>query len=150
MEAVAKKSLPVIMPARFGLAESKRNDWIADIPSGVTLEDVMEPSYWAHVGEQMQPLDHIEVRAEDGSWIAYLLVKMCERNYAKVALDRIVKLEVSAEAPVESIKHKVEWKGPHHRFVVIRTADSQMLQNGFATRDLAAAWLKDHEKTVGT
>lgn len=148
MEAAARKSQPVIMPDRVGLAESKRNDWVVDLPVDVTLEEAMEPSYWAHVAEQMQPLDHIELRAEDGSWIGFLIVRMCEKNYAKVALDRIVKLEVSMEVPAESVKHKVEWKGPHHKFVVVRIADSQMLQNGFATRDLAIGWMKDHEKTM--
>lgn len=148
MEIAAKKTSATLMPERMGLAEDKRHDWIIDIQLNVTLDDVLEPSYWAHVAAQMDPLDHVEVRAEDGSWIAYLIVSFCERNYAKMVVDRVVKLETSKAAPVASIKHKVEWKGPVNKFAVIRVSDSQMIKFGFRTKDLAYAALQDHEKAL--
>jgi len=137
------------MPERAGFAEDKRHDWVMDIPSGVSLEQIMEPSYWSMVSAQMDPMDHIEARAEDGSWIAYLIVTICERNYAQVVLDRVVKLQFNDEIPSESIKHRVEWKGPHHKFCVIRLSDSQMLHSGEKSKELAFAWMQNHEKTSG-
>ena len=149
-EATARKSLPTCMPERIGLAENKRHDWVVDVPISVCLEDVMEPSYWAHVSAEMDPLDHIEVRSEDSSWVADLIVQFCERNYAIVVLKQLVKLDPTTEVPITSIKHKVEWKGGIHRWSVIRLADSQMLQSSFKSKELAHAWLIEHEKTVGT
>jgi len=144
-----KKGSPVLMPERIDLAEFKLNDWVADLPNSVTLEEAMEPSYWAHTAERMNPGDHIRVRAEDGSWIAYLIVVYCERTYARVVLDRVVKLGTDTSIPITSLKHRVEWKGPLHKHSVIRLSDSEMIRDGFRTREEAAVWLSDHEKTLG-
>lgn len=143
-----KKSMPVLMPDRIGHAEDKRHDWVVDLPITVTLEQALEPSYWAHVAAQMEPLDHIELRSEDGAWVAYLIVSFCERNYAKVVLDRVIKLESSDEVPLSTVKHKVEWKGPSLKFCVIRVSDSQLLQSGMREKHTAHAWMIEHEKTL--
>lgn len=148
MEAAKKLSRPVMMPERIGLAEDKRNDWVATLPHGVTLAEAMDPSYWAPVADTFTPLDHIELRAEDGSEVHFLIVRYSERNYAYVHLDRTVKLVVDQEAPVSSINHKVEWKGPHLQYAVIRTSDSKMLQSGMRKKDDAIAWMTQHEKTL--
>lgn len=140
------KDSPVLMPERFGEAESMRHDYVVNAPVGVTLEQVMDPSYWAHVAKEMVPFDHVQVRAEDGSWVAYLVVVSAERNYAIMHLDRVLKLDQTPDVPVESAKHKVEWKGPHHKFCVIRIADSAMLQSQFKTKGEANDWLRNHEK----
>lgn len=149
MEAAARKSHPMLSRERFALAEEQRHDFIANIPSGTTLEEVMDPSYWAFCAVDMVPFDHIQVRSEDGSWVAYLIVQFCERNYARVVLDRLVKMTPDATAPVASIKHKVEWKGPQMKFAVVRTDDSAILRKDFQTKEEAASWLREHERTVG-
>ena len=150
MEVVnaVKKSMPVLMPERMGLSEDKHHDWVVDLPLTVTLEQALEPSFWAHVAAQMEPLDHIEVRSEDGSWIAFLIVSFCERNYAKVVLDRKVVLNDDHEVPISTVKHKVEWKGPHLKWCVIRVADSQPLQQGMRDKQTAFTWMTEHEKTL--
>lgn len=140
------KSSPVLMPERVGLADAKRHDWVVDAEYGVTLEEVLQPSYWSHVAPRMVPGDHIEVRAEDFSWVAYLIVHFAERTYANVVVDRVVTIDKAQDLPAVSIKHKVEWNGPHHKFAVIRISDSQMLQSGFTTRGLADEWMRNHEK----
>jgi hypothetical protein len=147
MEAV-KKSVPSLMPDRMGLAEDKRHDWVVDVPVTVSREEILEPSYWAHVAAQMQPLDHIEARWEDGSKIQYLIVAMCEKNYAVVKFDRELTLEQEAQAPSGAEKHRVEWKGPRLMWSVIRLSDSQIIHNGEKSRDLATAWMMEHEKSA--
>src|SRR6266404_9387537 len=86
-EAAKKQPLPVLMPDRFGLVGQKQNVFVVDLPMTVTLDEALQPSYWAHVAEQLTPLDEIKVRAEDGSFVAYLIVGWCGRNYAHVVLD---------------------------------------------------------------
>lgn len=148
MSEAAKKSIPVLMPDRMGHAEDKRHDWVVDLPMNVSLEQAMEPSYWAHVAELMDPMDHIELRAEDGSYVAYLIVSMCERNYARVVLDRKVALQQEKEVPIDSIKHRVEWKGPSMRWCVIRNSDNQVLRQEERSKEDAARWLSEHERTL--
>lgn len=140
------KGQPVLMPERFNEAEFKAHFFIADAEANVQPEQVLEPAYWAHVAAQMDPFDHITVRAEDGTWIAFLIVVACERNYARVVLDRVVRLVSETSAPVDSIKHKAEWKGPFHKWCVIRTSDSQMVHSGDKTKFEAETWLRNHER----
>ena len=143
-----KKDIPRLMPERFGQAENMRHDFVVDLPIKVTLEQALDSGYWSHVADQMQPLDHIELRAEDGSWVADLIVAFCDRNYAKVVLKNITKLDEDRSAPISSIKFKVEWKGPHLKYSVIRTSDDQVLRHDMRTRIEAEQWMADHEKTV--
>lgn len=140
-----KKESPVLMPSRFALAEFRRHDWVADVESGRTVEDILQPSYWTHIAPQLQPYDHIEARAEDGKWIAFLIVLFSENNYAQVIVDRVLKIEANADTTSPSAKYKVDWKGPHYKYVVIRVSDDQMLHSGCKTRDEASSWLKNHE-----
>lgn len=147
MSAVpAKKQAPVLMPDRFGEAEFKTKYFVADAEVGVTPEQVMDPNYWAHVAAGIDPFDKIEVRAEDGSWVAHLVAVSCERHYTKVILDRLIKIEENVERDAPSSKYKVEFKGTHHKFVVVRLADGQVLQSGFKTRLEAETWMRNHEK----
>ena len=139
---------PVIPNGRIKLAEYERQDWIANIEYGTTPEDVVRPSYWALVASQMKPYDHIEARAEDGSWIAYLIVTGCDRVWARVAVDRIIKLTTQDVALSQQVSHEVVWKGPQHKFSVIRLSDQERIKDGFQSKDDASTWLKEYERTV--
>jgi len=146
--ATAKKGNPVIMPERMGLAEDKRHDWVVDIPLTVTRDEIFEPAFWAHVSDQMQPMDQIEARWEDGSKILYLTVQMCERNYAKVVLRSELTFDTDISVPTGAEKHVVEWKGPRLQWSVIRVSDSVSLHSGAKSRELAMAWMIDHERNA--
>ena len=147
VEAAIKKvqAQVVLMPERFGLVGQKQNVFIADIPMDVKLDQLLEPSYWAHVADQMQPLDEVKARMEDGSAIHYLVVGWCERNFAHVKLDRTVELRVDKEPPASSVKHRVEWKGMHQKYCVIRQRDSAILREGELSKDSAARWMREYE-----
>ena len=147
--AVAKKSQPMLARERFALSEEQRHDFVVNLPMNLALEDALEPSFWAFCAVDMVPFDHIQVRAEDGSWCAYLIVQSCDRNWARVVLDRTVKMVPSFDAPASSIKHKVEWKGPQLKWSVIRVSDSSVLKKEMQTKEEAAAWMREHERTVG-
>lgn len=148
MEAVKQKRSPTLMPDRIGHAEDKRHDWVVDAPVGITIEDIMDPSYWSLIATTMEPLDHIEVRADDGKWIANLIVRQCERTYAKVHLVSVIEFKENAELPQVSAKHKVEFKGGTLKNCVVRIKDDAVLQSGCKTRDEAEQWLRNYERTV--
>ena len=143
-------STPVLMPERMALRETVINDFVVDLPMSVSLEQALEPSYWAHVSDQMHPGDHVLLRAEDGSWVANLVVAYCERSFAKMRLDRLLKLDADTDTPTETIKHKVDWKGPRLKYCVIRTSDSALLKQECVTKDEAISWMRDHERTVSS
>lgn len=148
--AEEKKRTPMMDQTRMRLAEYERQDWVANIEYGLTPEDIMVPGFWAHMASQLKPYDHIEARSDDGLWIAYLIVTGCDRTWARVACDRLTKLSTKDVAETQAaIQHKVEWKGPQHKFTVIRVADAVALKTGFTTKEEASKWMTDHERTIG-
>lgn len=136
--------------ARFKLAEYERQDWILNAPHGTEIEDVIQPEYWAHIAAKMRPYDHVEVRAEDGSYIAQLIVLGCDRNWAKVQVlnkfDLVnVKLAFSNEAKVIP-----EWSGPHTKWRAKRVSDGAIVSNAmvFQSKDEVIAWIRAFEEKV--
>ena len=144
----AKKANPSVLPNQFSLAQYKRNDWVAEIHHKYTVNDILDPAFWAHVAAEMNPFDIIEARWEDGSRIVNLRVVYCERTYAKVKIISTEDLaDESKEVPAESLKHRIDWKGPHLRFCVIRNSDNEILSQGHKERGQASAWMTDYERT---
>ncbi len=115
---------------------------------GVTLEQILEPSYWAHIAPKLTAYDEIRVITDDEQWVAYLLVLFAERNFAKVKVDRVIKIDENAVSEYQSDKLKVDWKGAHQKFSVIRLSDSKIIHSGCKTRDEATQWMRQHEKTI--
>ena len=147
--AEEKKRAPMIDSTRMRLAEYERQVWVANIEFGTTVDDIMVPGFWAHMAAQLRPYDEIEARSDDGTWIAHLVVTGCERTWARVAIDRVVKLTTAEVAETQAVQHKIEWKGPQDKFTVIRLNDSERIRKGFATKEEAAAWLREHERMIG-
>lgn len=147
VEIPAKKN-PVLQPERMMLVEHGRQDWIVNAEEGVAVEQIMEPAFWAHTALKMKPFDYIEVRAEDGAWIAELRVLGCDRNWARVHLCHHYQLTTTDVSLSQAAKHEVKWKGPHMQFCVIRLADQMTVKEKCETKESAALWLREHERVV--
>jgi len=136
-----------LQASRFNLAEHKRNIFHVVPEDGVTLEDVLEPSFWAHISNRLRPTDRIEVYAEDGSYFAELIVREAGHLFAKVQVLRKVDLEGETSGAVASVSgHDVAWKGPHHKWAVVRGKD--VIQGGFDTKEGGFAWLASNSKSL--
>ena len=147
--ADARQRKVVCMQERWGLAEQKRRDHIVDAEVGTTPDDILDPAYWMHIAPELNAFDTIEVRGEDGAWIAYLRVIYAERNYAKVIMEKpVFFIEQNRDIDTADMLHHVEWKGPHNKFVVIRNRDEQMVHSKCKTREEATAWMINYEKDV--
>ena len=145
------KRAVILNPQRMGLAEQMRQDWVVNAEEGTTIQDVLDTGYWAHMAAQLQQYDHIEVRLETGEWILDLIVLDIGRNYARVYVAHKHDFaDVDLKAPSGAITPKVEWKGPQRKYVVIRISDSAPLQEGFASKPEALAWMENHIKVSTT
>ena len=139
-----------INPSRVKLAHYDRQEWVVNAEITHNREDLLKPEYWAHIAQQLNPYDHIEVRSEDGTWMAELIVVQADRTWAKVVEKGFYEFITADAIPDGASNYKVEWKGPQHRFCVIRVSDSAMLHKDCRTKQEAEDWLRDHEKTVTT
>lgn len=139
---------------RLQLAEHARNVHVASIEPGLTLEDVQDPAFFAHVAKRMRECDHIEVRTDDKAWFAELFVVEVGQMFVKTALLRYVELSggakvKSADKPTQSdaapaAGFATVWKGPHKRFCVVRESDKAIVHENAATKEDGDAWIAQH------
>ena len=146
-----KRREVVLVESRLGYASHKRQDWVVEAAEGTTVEDVLEPSYWAHVASKFYDRDRIEVRLETGEWLLDLIVIGAGRNWLRVHLAARHDLaEAPNDMPASAIKHKAVYKGTHKRWIVLRLSDSAEISSGHATKEMADEALRNHERVVGT
>jgi hypothetical protein len=129
-----------LRPDRWQLREHRNpGHWICVEP-GTTLEQLLEPAFWANVARHLRPNVTVEVHWDDSSQFAELYVTSAGRNWAAVSLLR--HHELARHAPVsQEAQFKVAWMGPVDKFAVIRLKDSAKIKAGFATEALAQAFL---------
>lgn len=133
---------------RWGLAEYRRHDWVVNAPEGATVEDIKQPGFWALMAAELSPYDRIEVRADDGTWLAEGVVLGCDRTWAKVHVLNTYKLSTGDVALSQSDQYSVEWKGPHKKWTVIRISDQEAVKDQCGTKEEATLWMREHEKVM--
>jgi hypothetical protein len=143
-----KREVSPAVPNRLQLAEHALQFHVYTAESGDYPEDFLKPEYWSLVATKFQPYDHIEVRADDGTYWAEFLVVSCDRTWARVHKLRDARLQVANEQPVDP-DYKVEWKGPHKKWCVIRQGDKSIVHDGEAEKSFAVRWLEEYVRTIG-
>lgn len=128
---------------RMKEAEFWRTLWVVNAEPGTTKKDLLKPDYWAHVASRFKPLDRLEVRSDDGSFVAEYLVLTCERTYAKVKEIHWYDLEgkevgVPDEA-LEEFEHR--WRGPHGKWSVVRKSDDALMIEQLPNKETALQWI---------
>lgn len=151
-----EKQVPQLAPGMDNLIALEQVSTVYDakIPVGVAPETLLQPAFWAHHGIRLKPMDEIRARAEDGTWLARLVVLDSSRNWAKVQMLHHYKLTTAdvslSQASEEDVrafvaKHKVVHRGPH-KWSVVRTHDAAVLHEGEQERAQAVAWLDAHAR----
>lgn len=150
MSEVIQKRATVLHPSNMNLAEQWRQDWIINVPDGDSLDDVLNPGYWAHacIEKPMQQFDRIEARAENGEWVADLIVVAVGRNWVTMHLVKKHDLTVGVDkVPEVKSGFEVVFKGPR-KFCVKRLSDDALIQEGIATKLEAYTWVENHERMI--
>lgn len=154
METKQDKPLPQLPPNELWPLDHVSTRYDARIPQGVTLEDILKPAFWAHQASKLRPFDEIRARAEDGTWVAQLIVLDCSRTWARVAhlaVHHLTTADVAqTQASEQAVKahmgeHKVTYRG-QHKWSVVRNADGAVLVQGIEQKDEAQAWLEKHAR----
>lgn len=101
---------------------------------------LLEQGFWAHVSAKLRMGDIIEVLPEDCSYFAKLLVRDAGKLYAKVAVIEHVELN-KADEDIQVAGYEIKWRGPTHKFGVIRGKD--VLKDGFVDKAEAKAWIDE-------
>ena len=142
--ASTRKPPPAVHDGRFAAAEYERTTWVITVEEGTIPDDLTNPDYYAHVAAKLRPYDRLEVRANDGTWMAELLVLDVSRLWAKVHmlhLHQLTTVDVSQSSAAAALPYFVKYIGPHEKWAVIRRADSQAISTGHGTPESANEWM---------
>lgn len=132
---------------RFNGAEFRRRSWFALIPADTTLDEIIHPSYWAHLAKKINIGDLIEANAEDGTFFQVFRVVGKGGDGKTLLLRQLygygTEPEVVAAAEVVaaevSDRYEVKWGGPKALWRVIDLATKLPVASKLGTREEAAA-----------
>jgi|SRR6185295_17573015 len=148
-ESEEKKRVVILEPQRMGEARFLRLDWVLTAEEGTTVEDILDPQYWAHIATKLTPLDRVEARIDTGEWLLELLVLQKGANWAKVKVLAKHDLDCSEQPANTEGTCEVKWAGAH-KFRVVRKADAAIISSKHETRDDAMRAMAQYERTLAT
>lgn len=150
--AATKRPQPVLSAIGMSVAEYKRVQWFCHAAEGVTPDDILKPEYWAHVAQKLNintGFDRIEVLANDGSWMAELLVLTTGRTAAKVKMLALHDLDGAyADMSNANKTHDIKHRGPR-KWSIVRLSDGAVVKENIPTREDAELELADYMKALG-
>lgn len=127
-------------PSMIQMAEHVRNEYHITPEHGVTVEQMKDEAYWAHVSNVLRLKDIINATPEDLSWYAQFIVVSVGLNRAEVKLLNFVKLASNDASPANE-NYTVRWGSPKTKFRVFRNSDNAVVGEGFDTEVAANNWI---------
>jgi hypothetical protein len=145
-----KKRSVQISPGRMKLSQYERQEWVANAPEGCIVDDIKKQDFWALMAHLMKPYDRIEVRADDGSWLAELVVIGCGRNWAKVSVLNHYKLDDASDEMKDDAEYSIAFKGPQKKWCVIRNSDDAYIREGIGSKQEAQAAMEEQKDVAAS
>jgi hypothetical protein len=132
---------------RLKLIRSSESDFAnlhgAVLPAGTSFEDALKPQFWGLVAQRLRIGDQIEVHVDDQTYFGRQLVRDVSGTGQTMTRASVVRLEFHRFDRVErdetALTHRVEHKGAHLKWSVIRIADGKVVRDGFETKPDAEA-----------
>lgn len=132
--------MPISQAPRFNLdmfmSEQRRTVYLVEVPVDLQFDEILKPSFWAHVGERLRPRDVIEVWPKDNTWRAEFFVIEAGRNFAKVSLREKHEVKTEKDDPL-TIEPLATGK-----FRVRRGND--VMKEDLASKKEAQRWIDDY------
>lgn len=115
------------------------------VPADVSLKQILEPSYWAHVAYQFKPGFRVVCDSEDGTWTATLHCRSVGKVEAFMSIENFVEFS-SEKKKVDTGPYRVEWRGGTSRWAVVTGSEQNVsvIKDGFDMEEQAIAWVEGH------
>ena len=136
--------MTVKRPTNIEEAVAARNVWQVKPEIAVTVKDLLDPNYWAHVARRMRAGDRVEAVPDDRHYFAEFFVLAASSNWVKLVLMREVTLIKDNEKTVTE-GFTVAFAGAHKWRV---TRGDEVLSKGHDDKEAASKWLADNLKDL--
>ncbi len=141
---------PALQFGRLTEVGHVRRELAINVPEGVSLETVLQPTYLKHYARDIRPADIIEALCEDGSWEASLRVMYVSTAEVRMQVRWQTDYDEMVEDEPESDTHEVKWKGPAMKFAVVRKDNKEIIQSGFYPKSDAHNFMAKHLANLKT
>ena len=147
---VALKAVPkALHPKHF----SQASEFVipvnhVELPAGHTLDDCLNPAYWAHVARDMQAKGRILVDAQDGSFSAQLKVHSASDLAAVVSVEWQAQPGTKERALGQVDLYRVHHAGTLAKWRVSRNSDNATISEGWETKQIAESELLGYLKAL--
>lgn len=129
-------------------SQIKRVEWDVSVPPETTVEDILNPVFWANVSEstfKQSPYNKISVHWDDGKQYAELYVRQAGHSFAVVGL--LGHWTFTSQNNITDVsKYSVSYTGHITKYRVIRKEDNQHIKDGFPSEDAAYDYIKNLDK----
>jgi hypothetical protein len=141
---MAREIKPAKKPTNIEESTYARTVWQVKPEIKATIQDLLNPDYWAHVAKQLKAGDRIEAVPDDRHYFAEFFVLAASSNWAKLVLLREITL-IKDNNPMEKEGFIVKFAGQHKWRV---EKDGEVLSKNHDDQKSAAAWLANHIKDM--
>lgn len=150
--ALDMSQVRAISEDRINLSRSDHTDWNFSVPVGTPPEVLCQPDYWKHVAggnKKIRPRDIVHAECEDRSWSATYTVRDVGPYHIALMIlkpdsDGVCRFDHMADLAKETDTHYVAWVNIGTMHTVRRKSDKEIIEKGFRTPELAAAWMHQH------
>lgn len=129
---------------QFGLTEHAVKHFHATVPAGTTTEQLEHPHFWSNVRQQMGVFARIEVTADDGSFVALLVVQGID-DFG-VFVKQVYKIDLKEVAHVDQVaaqkRYVVQNKG-QLKWCVVDTMEKINIKEGITRESDAVRELEE-------
>lgn len=131
----------------FGLAQHQFQVHNAEVNSSVSAEMLEDPLFWSHVKHKIRLFDEIRVVAEDGSFMAKVLVTLAQGGRIRTKVIYHVELETQSQVVVENPDYYIKMRGRLGWCVVERATDRN-IREGIRSQSEAQRELEEHLRAL--
>jgi len=123
-----------VKPSEFGRAQHTYTSHNAIVASGTKEKDLTKADLWDHVAYQLKMYDEVRAIAEDGSFVATLIVTFKHANKALLTVTNFTKLEtVSFEEEAGLDRYSVKQRGVK-KWCIIDNNDASVVEELIPTQ----------------
>jgi hypothetical protein len=148
---VSDKTLPPPLPvavveaSRFTQAEFRRAQYVLNLPADFPYDDLFTPESWKNIARmgKLNMGDTIEVRKDDMSLWALLIVREAIPNHARIVVTEIFKKDLAAIVQEASDDEQFEIKhlGLQDQWAVLLRSTGRVLMKDMKSRDAAKNYI---------
>ncbi|TFH42328.1 MAG: hypothetical protein E4H01_13645 [Lysobacterales bacterium] len=144
----APKVLAPVNPVKPGdvkLDSQMHQSWACFAPAHYTQDMLETPKFWTFMAPKFKDLDAIRITAEDGSFVAFGIIRRTNTLEVNVQIyDWIELQEAMIAKEIEINDYVIKHFGAVRKFCVINKSTKTVMKENFQTQIQAMRYVADH------